>query len=491
MAYVKFYEALPFGTRLKDLFQAASTSINVSSETVPEVAAFYATVDRRPLQVIYRGPDLGDPQGSVSSILFGNEANPWIAFGNATDLDVKFGYASGLAAFQLGGIAAANTAMAGNDLLVGSARDDWMDGYAGNDTLMGGSGDDTMVGGAGDDTYYVTSKSDRVVEARLGGFDTVISRIAYKLAAGAAIEVLQAAPGKAAIALTGNSAANTLLGNAGGNVLDGGHGRDILEGGRGNDTYYVDNRRDLIIENAGGGRDTVHSQISYVLDDRAVVERLMADGEGSISLTGSRFGNRIDGNAGDNTLKGMAGNDTLYGNDGNDHLEGGRGNDVLFGGPGNNVLSGGAGKDILYGGYNDDLLSGDAGNDMIFGDSGNDTVRGGAGNDILSSGEGYDTFQFDTAPNARSNVDTLVDFNPYADRITLKGTVFKGIGGPGPMADSAFWTGAKAHDSDDRIIYDRNAGTLSYDKDGTGAAPAIKFAVLGNLDLSSAAFFIV
>ncbi len=381
--------------------------------------------------------------------------------------------------------------MAGNDLIVGSSRDDWMDGYAGNDTLMGGPGDDTMAGGAGDDTYYVTSKSDRVVEARLGGIDTVISRINYKLAAGAAIEILQAAPGKAAVALTGNKAANTLLGNAGANVLDGGHGRDILEGGRGNDTYYVDNRRDLIIENAGGGSDTVHSQISYVLDDRAVVERLMADGTGAIALTGSRFGNRIDGNSADNVLKGMGGNDSLYGNEGNDRLEGGRGNDQIYGGPGNNLLSGGAGKDTLYGGYNDDLLSGDAGNDLIFGDSGNDTVRGGAGNDILSSGEGYDTFQFDTALNARGNVDTLTDFNPYADRITLKGTIFKGIGGPGPMADFAFWTGAKAHDADDRIIYDRNAGTISYDKDGTGAAPAIKFAVLGNLDLSSAAFFIV
>ncbi len=52
-------------------------------------------------------------------------------------------------------------------------------------------------------------------------------------------------------------APNALLaGNPGANVLDGGHGRDILEGGRGNDTYYVDNRRDLIIENAGGGGRT-------------------------------------------------------------------------------------------------------------------------------------------------------------------------------------------------------------------------------------------
>jgi len=120
MAYVKFYEALPFGTRLQDLFQAAGSVINVTSGTVPEVAAFYTVVDRRPLQVVYRGPDLTDPQGSVSSILFGTDADPWIAFGNAADPDVKFTYEAGLGAFQLGGTAAASTPMAGNDL-VGSS----------------------------------------------------------------------------------------------------------------------------------------------------------------------------------------------------------------------------------------------------------------------------------------------------------------------------------------------------------------------------------
>ncbi|MBM6595858.1 calcium-binding protein [Microvirga pudoricolor] len=561
MAYVQFQDSLPQGTRLKDLFQVPSTAIAYASATTPQLAAFYTLVDRKAVQVIYRGPAIGDQQGSVSSILFGTEDRPWISYGAATDPDVKFSYSAGLAAFQLGGIAAAATIMAGADYLVSTGRGAWMDTYAGNDTLVSGKGEDTMVGGEGDDTYFVNDKEDRVIEARYGGYDTVIARVSYALAAGSEVERLQAVAGRSRLELTGNGFANLIVGNAGNNTLDGGGGADTLDGGRGNDTYIISNRRDQIIDS--GGRDSLFAKVSYVLSDGAAIETMSASGTKSISLTGNKFANVINGNSGHNTLKGMGGNDSLYGDGGNDKLYGGRGhdklyggeghdrlygdagndslfgdsgndslyggvgrdslyggdgddvlrggdgndvlygdsgrdalfgdngNDVLFGGPDNNTLSGGNGNDTLYGSYNDDLLLGDAGNDVIYGDSGNDTIHGGLGNDTLSSGEGYDTFAFDTKLDARTNVDTLLDFNPWADRISLSGAIFQNIGGPGPIPESAFRYGSTAQDADDRILYDKDAGTLYYDRDGTGSAAPIKFAIVGNIELSYAAFYIV
>jgi hypothetical protein len=41
-----------------------------------------------------------------------------------------------------------------------------------------------------------------------------------------------------------------------------------------------------------------------------------------------------------------------------------------------------------------------------------------------------------------------------------------------------FWKGAKAHDANDRIVYNPKNGALFYDPDGTGAGTAVKIAVL-------------
>jgi serralysin len=55
-----------------------------------------------------------------------------------------------------------------------------------------------------------------------------------------------------------------------------------------------------------------------------------------------------------------------------------------------------------------------------------------------------------------------------------------------------FWKGAKAHDADDRVIYDPASGALFYDADGTGKAAAVKIAVLSkNLKAMSFRDFLV
>jgi serralysin len=51
---------------------------------------------------------------------------------------------------------------------------------------------------------------------------------------------------------------------------------------------------------------------------------------------------------------------------------------------------------------------------------------------------------------------------------------------------------SKAQDREDRIVYDRTSGALSYDADGTGAAAQVRIATLGkNLKLAHQDFFVV
>jgi hypothetical protein len=74
----------------------------------------------------------------------------------------------------------------------------------------------------------------------------------------------------------------------------------------------------------------------------------------------------------------------------------------------------------------------------------------------------------------------------------LADSIFKGTGKTNDwMKASAFWQGAKAHDSNDRIIYNPKNGIVYYDSDGTGAQEAVPVIKLGaGRKMSAADFFI-
>jgi hypothetical protein len=145
--------------------------------------------------------------------------------------------------------------------------------------------------------------------------------------------------GTAAINGTGNAGDNIITGNSANNTLDGGTGNDTLKGGAGNDIYLVDSVRDVVIENANEGQDTIQSAVNNTPSNN--VENLTLTGTANINGTGNVLDNVITGNSGNNLLKGMNGNDRLLG---------GAGNDVLVGGAGNDQLTGGGGADqFLFG----------------------------------------------------------------------------------------------------------------------------------------------
>ncbi|MBX3575776.1 MAG: hypothetical protein KF723_01110 [Rhizobiaceae bacterium] len=243
--------------------------------------------------------------------------------------------------------------------------------------------------------------------------------------------------------------------------------------------------------------------------------------EADVSLPGS----------GPDHLIGFYGLDWIYGGGGNDYINahglddrvyGGAGNDTLIGGYGEDLIFGDAGNDVIYGGspasasspivvmvqwngdtdaaipnqamvglpgimaFDDasaDTLHGGAGRDTIHGGGGNDIINGGPGNDRLYGGVGgganKDIFIFN-APLIPANRDVILDFNRIEDTIHLENAVFRGIGGAGPLKKSAFKLSTQPKDSDDRIIYNKANGALSFDRDGDGPAKAVVFATLAN-----------
>lgn len=327
-------------------------------------------------------------------------------------------------------------------------------GGDGNDTLRGGTGIDSLVGGQGDDVYIIDyNTSDIVVEDSGQGYDTVRTAFSYLLQAQVEHLVLT---GLANTKGTGNALANYIVGNpgdnrltggAGNDTLDGAQGADTLAGGSGNDTYFVNSSTDIVIEDAGKGRDTVLSTASTAMTANVEILILQAD---DLAGTGTSANDLIISEASRNLLLGGDGNDTLHAFDsdtlagglGNDHyhlntddgsqvieLEG-EGTDTLYltfsengtwllqdhlenvvlqgdaegqlvgnaldnrltGNGGNNTLNGGDGNDLLRADgkneyfINNNLLDGGDGNDTLYGNAGDDSLLGGAGNDVIYSG---------------------------------------------------------------------------------------------------------
>ncbi|MGV3551137.1 hypothetical protein [Rhizobium sp.] len=96
-----------------------------------------------------------------------------------------------------------------------------------------------------------------------------------------------------------------------------------FEGGGGDDMLITDNAKYRLIEEAGGGNDTIKSTVSYRLADNSNVENLVLIGRKNIDATGSAQGETIRGNSADNRINGGGGNDQIYGGKGDDRLTGG------------------------------------------------------------------------------------------------------------------------------------------------------------------------
>ena len=164
---------------------------------------------------------------------------------------------------------------------------------------------------------------------------------------------------------------------------------------------------------------------------------------------------------------------------------------VLFEGDDEIVL--GLSNDVVKSFGGDDFIYGRSGNDTIDAGDGDDTLFGGVGNDTLTGGKGSDYFVFDTKPSSK-NIDKITDFSLRDDMIVLDHLVFRKVGKAGALADTAFYVSSsgRAHDADDRIIYNKSSGSLIYDADGNRSGEGVVFAkISAGLKLTSDHFDII
>ena len=116
--------------------------------------------------------------------------------------------------------------------------------------------------------------------------------------------------------LGNNSANSTIAPPLTINIVDNDNGTDVLSFGPGDDTYTVTDPTDVIVENPGGGTDTVFSSVTFTLPPN--VENLTLTGTDPINGTGNTLKNKLKGNSAANVLDGLGGADTLTGGAGAD-----------------------------------------------------------------------------------------------------------------------------------------------------------------------------
>jgi Ca2+-binding RTX toxin-like protein len=216
--------------------------------------------------------------------------------------------------------------------LAGSHFADVLTGDNGANTIRGGNGNDTIAGAAGSDLLDGQAGIDTA------SYAASAARISASLASGTATG--EGADELAGVEnITGSRFNDVLTGNAGPNTIRGGNGNDRLSGRAGNDHF-----------DGGIGVDTASFSASVAAVQANLTTRT-ATGEGTDwlvgveTLVGSRFDDRLTGDARRNTIGGGDGNDRLWGRAGNDVLFGRAGNDALNGGANFDHGNGGVGRD--------------------------------------------------------------------------------------------------------------------------------------------------
>ncbi|MES3154314.1 DUF4214 domain-containing protein [Sphingomonas faeni] len=439
----------------------------------------------------------------------------------------------------------------GADVLEGGAGNDSLVGGLGNDILRGGDGDDTLVGGmaagtvSGLSAIFTNDGGDDTFD---GGDGTDIAYAYYTDHTGAIAFDLGNLAGNSAITVdgvqrgefisvervvfrggTGNDVVrgggtvDTLVGNAGDDVLDGWYGNDTLSGGLGNDTLI-----------GGEGLDTatyVNSTAGVTVDLRIQGTGQFTIGEGIDTLigieylTGSSFGDTLQGNDDFNliidnavasTATALSQTDSLFGYGGNDSIlatraaaavatnltmDGGDGNDFIelrsgtlsaalaaipdglstatylaLGATSNDrnsdvvTVSGGAGDDrIVLTGVASATVDAGSGDDIV-----SISMRGAStvNNYQLTLGSGADVIQFGVGASAASSTDVattvrtsrVTDFQVGDDGDSFEMSDFLNRGLTGHVANSDAFA-----DGHLRLVQSGTDLLLQTDRDGAGS----------------------
>jgi Ca2+-binding RTX toxin-like protein len=392
---------------------------------------------------------------------------------------LQFADGSVLSAAQLSGIAMTGTVNA--DILTVWSDGSFADGREGNDTILAASGSQTIDGGAGDDIITDQGAGTNVLRGGDGNDTLNFSYIASN--------TIDGGNGNDLIKMDSPLYSDGRFVN----TLSGGTGNDRLEAGCGADTYLF---------SRGDGQDTINDY-GYCAYGYAVGQDKIVFGAGITAgdLSAVRVGNHLVMKINGPGNPGATDQITIEGwfTSGTYQIE-----NFAF----NNGTSltasallaqlpvqsiGTTAIDTLSGYDGTDHMDGKDGYDTLLAYAGNDRLNGNLGNDTLTGGAGNDTFVFDSALNAATNKDTIVDFTLGQDKIELSRSIFSAVPGEGTLASLSYLaspTGAAA-DENDYILYNTTSGALLYDADGNGQGVAIEFATLTNKPAIKAEDFMI
>jgi Ca2+-binding RTX toxin-like protein len=341
---------------------------------------------------------------------------------------------------------------AGNDRAYGGAGNETIEGGGGNDTIDGGGGNDTAVYSGARANYTIVKNANgslTVTDTRAGqdGVDTLTNVRFAKFSDQPQVVLHNTAPTGVALSKTAiaeDTLVNTVVMSLSATDADGDAVTYSLFSDVGG-TFRIDGNS-LVLVKALDYETQFLQPISVKAQDAyggETIQSFLLDVTNVVETTGL----------------------------------------TLTGTPGADSRTGEAGSDLIYG---------LAGNDVLKGEAGNDKLYGGLGKDVLTGGLGQDVFVFDSKPNKATNLDKIIDFNVRDDTIHLAKAAFSKIAKKGVLSSKAFYKGAKAHDADDRIIYDSKTGALFYDQDGKGAKVAIQMATLSkNLKMAAQDFYVI
>ncbi|MEZ0264221.1 MAG: beta strand repeat-containing protein, partial [Phycisphaerae bacterium] len=370
--------------------------------------------------------------GTGNDTLDGGEGSDWVQFVGATTAvtaNLATGATTGGAGVDLLTSIENAAGSSFNDSIVGSSEGNILRGEAGNDTLNGGDGNDTLAGGAGNDSLVGGSGIDTADYSEATGTVTVNLSVANQTTGGAGNDVLSGIEnvrgGNFNDTLTGSTGANLLAGGGGRDSIAGGAGADTLWGGVGNDTLdggTVSDRVNYSDGNAlvyGDSTAAVHVNLSGISGTGSTGTGTVQDGLGGTdTVSNVQF---ITGSAFDDTITGSGARifEQIEGGAGNDTLDGGAQNDALNQTDGNSVSYADAPNAVevnLWDGYawdgtwldtlvNFNQVRGSSFDDTLAGTDRTDYTEhfeGRAGSDIIEGYGGFDILRYDNAPSAVS-----------------------------------------------------------------------------------------
>lgn len=239
-----------------------------------------------------------------------------------------------------------------DNIIMGTAANEWLRGKKGDDRLFGGDGNDRVNGGRGDDTLDGGDGDDRLTGGR----------------------------GDDVFAFSGDRFGNDL----------------IVDYATGDRIHLLDVETDDVFARFVREGNEVFLRISLHSQPEATAHiRVDVAADMDVAIYGAdgtqvtiHPGLRLEGTSGDDYIAGTGENDVVYAGAGNDVIEGGAGDNSLYGEAGGDVLIGGDALDIIDGGAGDDHIFGGGVDIFIFTgqDFGHDRIYDyGAGDLILLS----------------------------------------------------------------------------------------------------------